>query len=45
MTFARMELLKSFPESAKKTDVVLVVMDQGYSAQQVVEWPKVLANS
>ena len=26
MTLARVELLKSFPESTKKTDVVLVVM-------------------
>ena len=29
VTFARVELLKSFPESTKKTDVVLVVMAWG----------------
>ena len=29
MTFARVELLKSFPESTKKTDVVLVLRAWG----------------
>ena len=45
VTFARVEFLKSFPESTKKTAVVLVDEGLGYFAQQFLEWPEALGNS